>query len=573
KADANYVAQYTGTPNEASWDAYDVAKTALQTVLTDKTYSSADLIALNAELEALTYYSYTDEQKATVFADSQTAIDSETAKLTELKNGLTPAGLDTSAAEAAMNSKDDADRYTRVFELYTTVSVAGTDIIAFAYATQDELDAALNASMIVKSYTIYLNGSTVVTADYGTPVIVNSDGTYELNVLDTHPDYSGSKAAWYYSYSAPSTNDTQTASKFMTSAASFGFIVKGNTFLTTEDLEQTTGYAVTFVADLGGNSRKTYAVCYTDADGNIQNMPSAPSYAYYTFSNYTVNGAEYTEGTAVTGDCTIVANYTVASIPTYNISFYDSYQNWSDGISVTNSYKYNELVSLNDTNADYWFAGILTVDSSGNVNGEELYLIACGSSYSFYACQSFDENDWDQGVYSGIISLSESELKEQLAATAQSRYEGSEPFTLVYDGQGQEIKADGNSILGYTYPAINPTVTSLDAPIPVYESGSLAKMSLIGTFVVPTGYTMVETGFLVTSTDGADMTVENSGTDVVRMKSSKYTCGNQFVINIKAPSDGSTKTFDYVAYAIVKDSEGNQQVVYSVKNSGTTAIF
>ena len=87
---------------------------------------------------------------------------------------------------------------------------------------------------------------------------------------------------------------------------------------------------------------------------------------------------------------------------------------------------------------------------------------------------------------------------------------------------------------------------------------------------------MVECGFLFTKTTGTgDITLEKVGTNgIARMKSSRYTVGNQFVVNVKAPSDGSAKTFDYVAYAIVKNNTTNEQsVVYTNIKNDTTAGF
>lgn len=572
--DATYYLQYTATANTADWTAYNTAVSALKAKITPKTYTLADLNALQASLDTLTYFSYTDEQKEAVFADQQSAVDAEAATITSLANGLTAAGYDPADAESIVDAtldKDREDRYEGSVEPYTSVTVAGITVDALTYATDAELQAALRAALQTKVYTIYLDGTAITTAMYGTPVIVNGNGSYELNVDDTHPNYEGSSKAWYYSYAAPSTDGQQTASKYMTTAPSLGFIVKGDTYLTSVDVAaETEGYTVTFKANLGGTSTKTYAVCYADASGAISNVPSAPTYAYYTFSGYTCGGNAIDDISAytVTADCTIVANYTVKTVPTYNISYYDGYSAWADGASTsTGTYDYNQRVDLvsSDAETKYWFASTCVVDSNGDMTAEEFTLMAYGTEYSFYACQSFDENDWDQGVYSGITSMSEADFQACLADAAQARYEGSDPWSYFYDGQGNEIKADGNKIVGYTYPEMYPTVSTLEDAVKIYDSSNaLNKFSLIGTFILPDGYEMVETGFLFTSNVNAeDMTVENVGTEIARMKSSKYTVGNQFVINVKAPSSGADVSFKYVAYAIVKDADGKQMTVYS----------
>ena len=64
------------------------------------------------------------------------------------------------------------------------------------------------------------------------------------------------------------------------------------------------------------------------------------------------------------------------------------------------------------------------------------------------------------------------------------------------------------------------------------------------------------------------MTVEKVGTNgISRMKSSIYTVGNQFVINITNPS--TTVTFKYAPYAIVKDADGNVDTVYGTAFTGS----
>lgn len=558
KADATYVAQYDGTPNEASWDAFNTAKASLLGVITDKTYTATDLIALNTEIEALTYFNYTDEQKAAIMADSQDKIDADTAKMIELKNGLTPSGIDASVAESAGG---DADRFSSAVDPYQTVTVAGEPVIGFAYDTQFDLEQALNDALTVKSYTIYVNGVAVTNADYGTPMIVNSDSTYEANVDDTHPNYSGSNVAWYYSYSAPSTSNNQTASKYMTTAPSFGFIVKGDTYLTTTD-EAELGdnlFAVKMVANLAGNSTKTFGIYYVNDAAEVDGFDALtpPTYPYYRFVDYTcdVGGVYVDEETGVmTVDdfCTVItANYEIDTTyangftisvyygedPSFALNSDDGLGvdfDSSDGYLVKNSYNYNEKVEF--ITEGFWLNDIGMNDVYALYTAEDptdysTYKLLCmGGDYTFYAYTDMN-----------IIAMSQQDIEDY--------------FTTDYNAQ--------------------TTVTANNTAVPVYNSeGTLEKISLVGTFALPEGYTMVESGFLFTSESGADMTVDNVGTNgIARMKSSKYTVGNQFVINIKTPTDGSTITFEYVAYSIVKNAEGKQEIFYSDKNSGTTANF
>lgn len=82
---------------------------------------------------------------------------------------------------------------------------------------------------------------------------------------------------------------------------------------------------------------------------------------------------------------------------------------------------------------------------------------------------------------------------------------------------------------------------------------------------------MVETGFLMTK-GTSSLTIENasdSSKGVSRFKASKYTVGNQFVINIKTPS--TEQNFKYVAYAKYKDKSGKIVTKYGKTISATTA--
>lgn len=556
KADATYVAQYTGTPNNASWDAFNTAKAQLLGAITDKTYSVADLTALNTEIEALTFFSYTDEQKNTIMADRQTEIDADTAKMVELKNGLTPSTIDLSATGGS-----DPDRETAEVDPYTTVTVAGESVIGIAFDTQEELDAALRAALTVRSYTIYVNGTAVTTVDYGTPVIINSDKTYQANVADTHPDYSGQTVSWFYRYSAPSTNNIQTAEKYMTTAPSFGFIVKGDTYLTTTDetaVDDARPFTVKLVANLAGNSTKTYGVCYANELGDVLNAPAAPSYAFYKFVGYTCDTANLTvneDGSLNVDDaCTITANYEIDTTyangftinvytgddPSFALNGEDIFEPGSissDGKVIKNVYNYNEKV-------EFITEGFFNVDTVGKTDIYALFtaedptdyskykFLCMGGDYSFYAYADMN-----------IIAMSQQDIEDKLS---------------------------------YSY-TVSPTVTANENVVPVYNSdGSLQKISLVGTFALPTGYTMVECGFLFTNDPSDDLTLANVGNGgVARMKATKYTCGNQFVINIRIPDNSSELTFEYCAYVVYRDQSGNivEEEIRSPETPGTTAIF
>ncbi|MGN1123997.1 MAG: hypothetical protein ACI4RR_06595, partial [Eubacterium sp.] len=590
KADATYTAQYTATLRNADFTAYNTAKATLIGALIDEVYSVATLQSLATEVSALTYYSYTDQQKLDTMADEQDAIDTEAAKLTELYNALTPAEIDASTAQATAElarSSKDADRYdmsTLKFTYTQTVTVGSEQVVGLTFATQDEIDSAVADALNniqAMNYTIYLDGVAVGSADYGTPVIVDGDGTFHANVADTEVDYSGASRAWYYSYSAPSTNDVQTDAKYMTSTPSFGFIVKGNTYLTTKDVESSgSGYVVTFVSNAG--SMKKFDVVYTDASGNFT-MPTAPSYAFYNFAGYD-NGLTAGAQGNVSEDTTIVANYTVDTSTTYTIKYYESYDFFlgcfDDNLELTGDpsqqyvSNYNELVEIPSASESVYWCQVY-VDPETSV--DYYTILSIGTSYSFYACQDINILPLTQSDYETILRDSTQGVKNTSGAYEPSL--NSDAYDVILDSTGNPILANVNVTNGRvtTFPDVTASVSALDNVVPIYDdAGTFTKFSMIGTFTLPENCTMVECGFLFTTTTGTgDITLEKVGTNgIARMKSSRYTVGNQFVVNVKAPSDGSTKTFDYVAYAIVKNNTTNEQsVVYTNIKNDTTAGF
>lgn len=95
------------------------------------------------------------------------------------------------------------------------------------------------------------------------------------------------------------------------------------------------------------------------------------------------------------------------------------------------------------------------------------------------------------------------------------------------------------------------------------------KFSMISSYAIPAGCTAVESGVLfAATTDGttptADLRFDNVGTDgVARLKSSKHTQGNQFVISINTTglTTGTTVNVRYAPYIIYKDADGNSHTM------------
>lgn len=560
-----YTAQYESELNKADFTAYNNATAQLLGALTDEVYSVADLEELKAAIEGMTYYDMPEEERDELMGDVQASINAETKAINALRESLTPAEVDIDAAKAAAEEakagkdEDVYDLSTLDFTYTSVVNVGGKDVVGLTFATQQDVDAAIAEflnNLNKNVYTIYLNGSPVGTAEYGTPVIVGSDGAFKANVADIDStECDGEKSvAWSYSYSAPSRDGEQTEAKYMLTAKALGFIVKGNTYLTTANAtSDEEGYVVKFAT----NGGKIFDVQYT-TNGKVT-VPDAPNYAFYTFTGYE-GGYTAGEEIDVSADTTIIANYEADTSETYTIAYYPTLADWSAVTNVeTNSYSYNELVELQKDDAYCW----VTAYTAGPDYVYEYTLLAYGNSYSFYACRSY-EDDLSADTYEGIVALTRSEYETLVSDTT----------SYLYDGAGNRLQTSYDDYARPIYPEV-ATVSVIENVVPIYdENDNFAKFSMIGTFTLPEDYTLVECGILFSSNQAADLTVENVGNDgVARMKASSYTCGNQFVINVKAPSSGAAVNFKYSGYAIVKDADGNLTTLYSKSVMGTTEGF
>ena len=575
KADAAYTAQYDSVLNSADFVAYNTAKASLIGALTDETYAIKDLENLANALSALTYFTYTDEQKAATMADVQSAIDAEAATIQSLLNGLTASSLTYDAAkaaiEAAKTNAADIDRYDLSgldlkdsdYRQGVYVCAEAKNVIGLRFSSQTEVEEytrnILN-NMQVKTYTIYLNGSSVATeVPYGTPVIVDSNGTAHLDVTDTDINNTSDIAVWKYSYNAPS-REVQgkgaTEPKYMTTSPSFGFIIKGDTYLTA-DIQDSASADTTYIVTVKASTGSIIDVATTTGR---YTMPTAPNYAFYTFSGY-ANGANAGDVITVDKNTTIIANYTADASNTYQIDVFDSLTTWREAVDFTTyNVSYNEKVELKGNDTYCWVSAIYTDISTYTV-------IAYTNDYSFYACRGYINNNGE-----ALVALSKAEYESLVKGqTSVDKYTGevslvNNAYDVIVDGSGNPILgvAVANSSGLYDENSLKvvqggATVTALSNVVPIYNGDSVEKFSMIGTFTLPEGYSIVECGFLFTSnTSVADggMVLEAVGSNgIARMKSSLYTCGNQFVVNVKNPS--SSVAFKYVAYAIVKDANGN----------------
>lgn len=595
-ADVTYTAKYDeGTPNAAIWTEFNSAKDALIAKLqSGSKFTATALESVKAAIAELSYFNFTSAQQAEIKADQQNLIDSQKDTMLQLAESLTAIEINDDVAKAineaqAAANKNDYDMYDKLgdnfkvtkdvtFDVINADLTGGTQLTVkgYLYSTQTELDNAIKAALeglSLKTYDIYVNGKKLDTVAYGTPVSVTP--TKIISTTDTTSKGDGANYSWTYSFTAPSRDPNfgttaqdnskyLTAEKYMITAPSFGFIVKGETHLTATQVNgEKTGYTVTFKSGVNG---KIINVLNTDASGNFE-MPTAPSVPYYTFESYD-NGVAPGASATVTKDTVITVNYTADTNNLYTFYVYntpatflsmEAAEVWDTNNSLNvekahDSVAYNELVSVSLPGA---YAIAKVVYDEGNTDTYLFNILAFGDSYSFYA----NETIGDDTQYAGIVGLTEEEYKKL--------QEPGNDIGQLFGTDGLRIEAEQDTLTGeYITKDLEFEVYNRETPVFTDDN---SKFSLIGTFICPTGYEMVETGFLMTK-GTSSLTIENasdSSKGVSRFKASKYTVGNQFVINIKTPS--TEQNFKYVAYAKYKDKSGKIVTKYGKTISATTA--
>ena len=578
-ADAVYTAVYNGVLNLADFTDFNNAKESLLGALTDKTFVTADIQAIADEVSAMKYFAYDKAAQDATYADEQDAIDAEAARLIELKNSLTASTVTADAFDAAvaeLNHAVDADRFD-ISQMdtfgYDTVFVANIKVVTIPFATQIDLDNATKAIIEslnnnLKCYSIKLNDEVIPgleSVPYGTAVIVNSDGTWQKDVIDTNENYSGKAVDWSYSYDAPSRGESGfTAPKYIVTAPSFGFIVKGDTKLSSAAVAAETGdtYVVTVKSSTGKIiDVQTTAGSYT--------MPEAPLYVDWIFDSYS-NGAVAGEEITVTANTTITANYNAKEVNTYNIDIFATMDDYF-GESPTEIYenvKYNTRIDLTASDDVFCWVYAALDEEMGVYNYS---ILSFETNYSFFACRSYHNENY---YCEGIVGLTKAEYDELVinqtlldeATGIPSLDENAGQY--IYDGQNNpifcEVIEDNGSFSLSEEIIVAPTVTALQKVLPVYdENDNVSEFAMIGSFVLPEGYKVVEYGILFTGSQTAELSVQNVGSDskVARYKASRYTVGNQFVINMANFS--RDVDFRYRAYAIIKDADGNAVTYYS----------
>lgn len=509
-SDLNYTATYDSFAT-AYWGNYNAAQDKLRNDLANGKFSVEGLESVKAEVDALTYFLYTDNAKLMVSAADQSKIDAEMNKINELDAKLATIALDSSTYDAVVKTVDtlNADAYDvatvkatmDATEAGTPVTIAGVEYTGWNY------DFFVKTVIEAMNSNAYEYTVTVFDADYKEYYLL-SDGTYTDNpdvaavfhygdvVTAVNPVDTAQDCSWEVAIIAQLTN-TESVSKYVATASSYQFNVRGNTSLyTSASADEGAYHTITFVDSR--NNTMISSITVADGDRLAFRTVTLPAVPFYEVSGYIdrATGTPYrTNGTItnITHDINLTVNYkAVEDVTGYNVILLDA-----NGNELHNSnYNWNTKITLTATGA------------AGMVDTATGKLVAYGSEYSFYVCDNITLQATDS--VDGKVAVS-------VANPVVSN--GNVYFTGSFAKQGfDRLNKDDKSVKGYG--------------IVIDVRGTNKALTL------------------------KDV---NSKAGIFNLAASALTCGNQFTLFTTAPSGRNVTYRAYVIY----DVNGTEAIEYS----------
>lgn len=518
----------------------------------------------------LPYYKlYANGQMDTVTANEQTAIDSEARYIA----GLMPTEddyIDIGPALAATMNKDPDQYDPAMFEelqenIAQEVKLGQNTYIGANYDDQDVLDTelfdALDAPMV---YSVFVNDTQVPGEfEYGTVVTV--DGTGKVITEGVTP--TDETFAWTGCYAAPSlgTNDEDpevdyntSTEKYLTNDSTYTFVVKGDTYLTAIDSKADEQICmVTIKNNVTGFISDIFYVRTGDTIGTKleENVKDIACYTFAGFFDARSGGEEVTAETVVNKDMTVYACYNLKDMLTYDVAVYGSYDagfNGGEDVIIADEddpyapvqYRYNDRIDITTDDENFYaWAKIVDIDQYSVDGYYTAEIISYNRDYSFYVCED---------AY--LFAITKAEAETGLDSSC---------ILLNYNGENYNSATD------------NAQIFAKKDLVPIYnKDGSFQKFSMIGSFAVPEGYTLLEKGFIFnldpdTDATAEDLVVTNDNENIKRVKVIHFTCGDQFVLNVNGVA--STTPVDYCAYAVVQAPDGTRTEIYSNVVTNATA--
>lgn len=525
-SDTTYTATYDSFAT-AYWGNYNAAKDTLLNSLANGKFSAEGLNEVKAQVEALQYFLYTDNQKLMVSASNQSVIDAEKSTIDAINAKLAEIALDSSTYDAVVKTLDtiNADAYDiaaveaimTTTEAGTTVTIAGVDYTGWDYdnyvktALEAMNNNAFKYTVLVYDidyvpYYVAADGKTLIEADEDDngPIVPEGAGHFKYGdtVVIQNPVTPGEACKFEVSIIAENTQ-VQTAPKYVGTLTEYAFNVRGNTEINT-NAGETNDYVISFVDGrtntlVYSTTSSTPTVSRNNVTAMINSLPTVPFYQIASLTNR-VDGSDVRMNAAWrlndmaaqgTKNVNITINYAPDEQAGYDIILLDV-----NGTEIHNAhYKWNQKVDLSAAGA------------AGMIDTATGKLIAYGSSYSFYACQS---------ITLQAVNSTDGNVAVSVAAPVVSN--GKVYFTGSFAKEGFD-RASGATVKGYGI-----------------------VMDTLGTH--------------------PDLTLKDVSNKnfVFNLAASSLTCGNQFTVYSNAPS--MTTPINYRAY-VIYEVNGTEVIEYS----------
>lgn len=565
-----------------------------------------------------------------------------------LKSLLVRADFDDQAILAAKEDAkaklSDPDAYNQtqveaaINALQTTqqVFLQNSNINCKMFANQQECDAAIKKAL----EGIQLNQYSVTIVPNGNTNASYVKGTYDYGTEITVSLPDNSEVDWYYEMTSPS--GVTVAKKLYSTTDALTFIVRGNTTLTTKSASTSDQCKISYVNGLNS------AIVATDyvASGTTVTLDSniAPVLPYYTFDSFVVNGQTKKSGDTinVSSDTTITLVYTFSGSTTYKVytiglgAMNSGAEVGIPASFIVDSLKYNDEVSFkvgdsSNERVDGYGGYDLNYQVS-KYNGNQFVTETVTVPNAYGRAYDYPDLCYDADVYAWLkVEVDDwANFENSPIWTAATTLQPGNININIFKVNGSSVEDFKNAILNkdvFTQAGVTTSVLKYGtdftfrvhencAIIPIskamydqaivdgiIQSDKLSKdgvsintkselviapgekLSIISSYAIPTGCTMVEKGILAKVNkngadvgDGSDLKLANAGTNgVKRLKSNYQTEGDQFVISINTKTLNHANIQDvgliWVAYVTYRNADGELITQYTPAttptNSGT----
>ncbi|MDD6603217.1 MAG: hypothetical protein PUE73_02630 [Eubacteriales bacterium] len=208
------------------------------------------------------------------------------------------------------------------------------------------------------------------------------------------------------------------------------------------------------------------------------------------------------------------------------------------------------------------FTKLANLVTAGTI--QQVKVASFGTDYTFRVHESMD-----------IMPVAPTHLLGYTTSTADTGlYSAASLYAKgVLEDFAPAVDDAGKGTVAAARGAMHP-VLNLKSDIVV----ATGKFSMIADYTLPEGFESVESGILFCSDGTAtapdvNLTLANVGTNgIKRLKSTRHTKANQYVVSI----NNGTKTGDvgvtYAAYLIYKDASGNMQSMVTAKNTNVVTL-